>query len=312
MNPPPIQWLPAFEASARLLSFKKAALQLNVTPPAVSQQIKTLEEYLGKKLFDRTERQLQLTEAGHFYYQVATEVMKAHKQGFQEFDRRFNNRILQVSTPLYIAQELLIPNYMGFKDYAASTELRISTGTDYIDFNDHTADAAIRFGSGQWDDLDCRLLSAVELSPVCSPDYLTNSGLDLAQPWTLEMLADQVLIAMSDSLADWSNLSPELPGQLPFRDKIICDSYFSAIKSAEQGLGVALGVFPAINRLVNEGSLVIPMEKTFKIEAGYWLVAPKNRRNNEVLNSFYLWSKELFNSLPELKNHAEISGHNIL
>ena len=108
MNPPPIQWIPVFEAAARFRHFRKAADYLSVSPPAVSQQIKALETYLGIKLFRRNGPRLELTAAGAFYYEAARKTVSAHRQGFNEFDRRFNQRALRLSTPLFIAQELLI------------------------------------------------------------------------------------------------------------------------------------------------------------------------------------------------------------
>jgi len=295
MNPPPIQWMPVFEAAAKYKNFRKAAEQLNVSPPAISQQIKALENYLGMALFRRNGPRLHLTEAGEFYYQIATKVVAEHCQGFNEFDQRFNKRSLRLNTPLFIAQELLIPSYMGYKELQPNTELRITTGTDYIDFDSGTADAAIRFGMNDWPNLDTKLLCSVEISPVCSASYYqkycSEAGTSKAA-----LLHNQILITTNENSNDWKYLFPDIQP----KETIICDSYFSAIKSAEKGLGIVLGIFPAINCWVNERRLQLLKNKFLNTQAAYWLVYPKQHEDNELLDACYKWSKELFDALPKL------------
>jgi len=301
LKSPPIQWLPVFEASARLLSFKKAAESLHVTPPAVSQQIKVLENYLDQTLFDRRGRKLKLTTAGEYYYQVALRVMSQHHLGFEEFDRRFNHRSLRVSTPLFIAQELLIPNYMSFKKLKPDSDLRITTGSEYVDFKSEEIDAAIRFGDGLWPDLDCRLISHVQIGAVCSRDYLAAENLDIENCYSFEVLNRLTLISNSEELQDWTAVFPELNP----KNRIICDSYFAVIKAAEKGLGVAPGIFPAINPWINDRRLnILPLEQTIETNSGYWLVSPKHAEQSELIDTFYHWAKTLFSQLPELEQPA--------
>jgi LysR family glycine cleavage system transcriptional activator len=295
MNPPPIQWIPVFEASAKHMSFRKAAEQLNVSPPAISQQIKSLEAYLGVDLFSRNGPRLSLTEAGELYYQVAMKVVAEHSRGFSKFDQHFNKRCLRLHTPLFIAQELLIPNYMGYKELQPKVELRMTTGTEYIDFDLGTADAAIRFGMGNWLHLESELLCPVEVAPVCSSSYYQKNCNKEAINIS-DLLCNQVLISADENLKDWKDFFPNIEP----KEVIICDSYFSAIKSAEKGLGIVIGIFPAINSWVNDDRLTLLSNEFFKTQAGYWLVYPKQRGENALLNSCYLWSKELFKSLPKL------------
>jgi len=299
LKSPPIQLIPVFEASARLMSFRKAAEFLHVTPPAISQQIKALEIYLDTELFDRKRRQLRLTMAGEYYFKIATNIMKLHQQGFVEFDRRYNNRSLQVSTPLFIAQELLIPNYLSFKEKIPNTQLRLSTDSEYSDFVSDTIDVAIRFGIGPWPELDSRLLCKLDLSPVCSPEYLIESGLN--KHCTLDDLKNQTIISIHEDFNEWTRLSDNITP----REVIVCDSYFSVIKSAEAGLGLALGALPAINRLLNEEKLVLPLNEKFETNLGYWMVTPNRYDQSEIVDSFYDWAKALFLTLPVLNKHFE-------
>jgi LysR family glycine cleavage system transcriptional activator len=294
MNPPPIQWLAVFAAAAEHLNFSKAAAHLNVSPPAVSQQIKALEDYLGTPLFKRKGPRLELTEAGDFYSASVSQMMQTYQSGFKEFDRRFNRRSLRLNTPLFIAQEMLIPNYMGYKQLQPDTELRISTGTEYIDFDTNIADAAIRFGDGNWPHLHARLLSQTQISPVCSATYKQHNI--PASDQLSELVDNQVLLTTFEKADEWYRLLPDINP----RDIIVCDSYFSVIKSAEQGLGVALGIFPAINNWVNNGQLSLMAPQLYDSNTGYWLVYPKQRKDSDMINACYQWARKLFDGLPEL------------
>ena len=119
-----------------------------MTPPAVSQQIKAFETWLGVKLFDRRARQLTLTVEGELYLRIAREVLQAHTQGYVGFRRRFDERSFRISTSIFIAQELLLPNYLSFPDFCGDTELRIEAGMSLVDFETESIDATIRFGTG--------------------------------------------------------------------------------------------------------------------------------------------------------------------
>lgn len=295
MRPPPIQWIPVFEATGRFSSFRKAADLLNVSPSAVSQQIKALEEYLGVALFRRSGPRVDLTEAGEFYYPHAQKVLAAHVAGFNEFDRQFNQHCLKLSTPLFVAQEMLIPNYMAFKDIEPKADLRITTGTDYIDFESGAADAAIRFGDGDWPHLHARLLCPVKFAPVCAPGYF-DANTDCRNTRLDELLRGRVLITTGASTQEWQALFPASDTQ----DYIVCDSYFAAVKSAEKGLGVAMGIFPAVNAWVKDGRLAVLGEGLMDSPYGYWLVSPKSSRVTPLLDSCYEWALGLFEGLPGL------------
>ena len=290
---PPIQWLPVFEAAARLLNFKKAAEELCVSPPAVSQQIKVLEEYLGVTLFDRSGRKLRLSRAGEFYYKISSDIIKRHAKGYREFERKFRSPILQLSAPIFMAQELLIPNYAKFREYAPSVELRITTGNEYVDFDDEPVDAALRLGKGDWPDLECRFVNDVNIRFVCGQAYVEGQGITQETFLSKEQLEDHVLISSYSDLRDWRGFYPDINP----KNKIICDSYFSAVRSAEEGLGIAIGIIPIINRLIKEGRLVTLTSDSVNTDLAYWLVSPKYSAEFEHIGNLYRWVKDLFDAL---------------
>lgn len=299
----PIQWLPVFEAAATHLSFKRAADQLHVTPPAVSQQIKAMEEWLGVQLFERHTRRIQLTAEGEYYLQVARKVLLAHKQGYLEFQRRFHNTALHVSAPLFITQELLIPNYLTFHDYSPATELRIEARMSFVDFETEAVDVAIRFGEGGWPGLHCQSLCKVNVAPVCSPAYYEENDFS-----DFTKLAQHRLIYSSPEMRDWQPLFQLFPERE--QQKLVCDSYSSAIKSASEGLGVALALLPATNQWLNDGRLIAPFGFQITTSAAYWMVAPQRSEQSQSVDAFHRWSKKLFGDLPELNTPIPIVDQN--
>ncbi|MDX1453426.1 MAG: LysR substrate-binding domain-containing protein [Oleiphilaceae bacterium] len=296
-QPPPIQWLPVFEAAARHLNFKTAANELNVTPPAVSQQIKALETYLGVTLFDRRQRKLALTPAGRSYYEVAQEIVGLHMQGFKQLMRQQGSGSFQISAPIFIAQELLIPHYGSFSSFAPHLDLRIVTGNELVDFSEASVDAAIRFGIGPWPGLERRLIQKVELALVCSPRYLEHQPFSESGELCPQQLASHRLISLYDDLQDWRMQCSTVTTERP----LICDSYFSVMRAAEEGLGLAIGLRPLIDRLIRTNKLV-SLPCTLKpTDHAYWLVYPETASHAPHIDAAYQWISSLFDSHEQSK-----------
>ena len=121
---PPIQYLTAFVAVVRQGSFKLAAASLNVTPSAISQQIKTLEGYVGLCLFSRQTKNIKLTNTGEILYQIAEKTIGCYELGYTHFVEQHFSPSVKVTTTPYIANELLIPQLQNFHEY--NPELNLS------------------------------------------------------------------------------------------------------------------------------------------------------------------------------------------
>jgi len=290
---PPIQWLPVFEAAATELSFKKAAEILCVTPPAVSQQIKAFESWLGVQLFERRARQLTLTQEGEFYLETAREVLRAHTRGYIGFKRRFEEASFRISTSVFIAQELLLPNYLSVSDFYADTELRIEAGMSLVAFEADSVHATIRFGMGEWPNTMAQKLCDISFALVCSPDYALEQPLQ--DPSDLK---HHRLIMTSSMLEDWERWG--LGEVSENQDRLICDSYMAVVKAASAGLGVALGLFPITNSWVNRGLLTLPLGQHVASPYSYWVCAPRTHPH-PATEAFLEWSKNLFAQIPEVE-----------
>ena len=288
---PPIQYIPVFEAAARHLSFKKAAEELCVTAPAVGQQIKAFENWLQKPLFHRLTRHLSLTPEGEYYFQVAQGIMQAHLQGYTGYSRRFRRSALHVSAPIFVAQEVIMPNYLQFAEYAAGTELRLEARMSLVDFSVDPVDAAIRFGDGNWPELDCRKLCDATVTPVCSPAYADGHPLT-----SLDELYKHRLIYAEPYMLEWGRNFWREDRQHPI-DSIVCDSYMAALKAAADGLGVALAILPTANLWINSGRLLNPFPQQLDTGKGYWLVTPRSEHRRPEIEALYHWLLSLFDKL---------------
>ncbi len=296
---PPIQYIPVFEAAARHLSFKGAAGELAVTPAAVAQRVRAFEQWLGQDLFQRHTRQLSLTNAGEQYLQTAQQLMRVYREGHTQYLRMFNAKTLTLSAPLFVAQEILMPNYLSLNELLPDTELRIEARMSFADFSIENIDAAVRFGDGNWLDLNCRLLSKSSVSLVCSQQYA-----DAHPILNRQQLCEHRLIYAAPEITDWSYLF--FNGE-PKQPPIICDSYLAAIKAAEDGLGIALAMLPTTNNWINKQKLITPLAIGFDNPKSFWFVTSKH--NNPKLESLYLWTKSQFESIPPLQQPLDKRGY---
>ena len=150
---PPLNALKAFEAAARHLSFTKAAEELFVTQAAISHQIKTLEEFLGLKLFWRRNRSLLLTEEGQSYFQDIRSIFNSVSEATERLIARSAKGTLTVTMQPSFAIQWLIPRLMQFTELHPDIDVRIKA----VDLDDGTlvddVDIAIYYGDGHWPDL---------------------------------------------------------------------------------------------------------------------------------------------------------------
>ena len=167
---PPLTALRAFEAAARHMSFAKAADELNVTPAALSFQIKSLEEHLGQPVFHRLNRAVELTEIGAL-------LTPGLESGFSEIAsawsrvRRFADQtILTVTAGPAFTALWLAPRLFTFAADHPDIELRFSASLKLVDFDRDDVDLAIRFGPRPDKALFSRALADEWATPMMSPE----------------------------------------------------------------------------------------------------------------------------------------------
>ena len=171
---PPLNGLRAFEASARYLSFTKAAEELNVTPAAVSQQVKSLEEYFGVQLFKRLTRALMLTDSGQLVLPILQEGFDKLAEADRILRSRQDKRILTVSLAPSFGAKWLVPRLDRFRRAYPDYDIRIDATDTRADFRRDNVDIALRYGRGDYRGVVSECLISDTAVPVCSPRLLEH------------------------------------------------------------------------------------------------------------------------------------------
>lgn len=240
-RPPPLQLLPAFEASARLLSFSKAALELHVTPAAISQQIRQLEAHLGVPLFRRLTRRVELTEAGLKFAAVASQTLSTYKRGHAQLLDRFLKPSLRLSMTPQAAHQYVLPRLSEFQARHPGVSISLDASMGLANFEEESLDAAIRVGKGQWPGLEAWFLCDCEAVILATPALLARHPV-----LQLEDLRHHTLIQRRKPQFGWESLAERLkvPG-IPSAGELVVDTDLAAQHAAEEGLGIVLAILPA-------------------------------------------------------------------
>ncbi|MDB5730738.1 MAG: LysR family transcriptional regulator, partial [Variovorax sp.] len=233
----PLSALRAFEAAARLGSFKAAADELVVTPTAVSHQIRALEALTGLALFDRQVRKVVLTDAGAQLYPVLRDGFDAFEATLTRLTQKWTRAQVSISATNAFTVKWLVPRMSDFRLRHPDIDLQLQSTDDVVDLRSTAIDIAIRYGRGPYPGLAIEAMFTDEFAPVANPRLGIQSPDDLARV---------PLICF-----DWKRVRPENPtwerwfaaakrpwaslaGQLRFSDE------GHAIQAAVAGHGIAL------------------------------------------------------------------------
>jgi len=288
---PSMTSLMSFEATARTLSFTKAAVELHLTQTAISHQIKNLEDLLGHKLFIRNASNLVLTKAGEEYLTTAREVIISLSIATERLIDQNNSNVLAIECFGMFAVKQLIPRLHEFQQLHPEILLRIRT-TQQINANlIHNFDVAIWHGNGNWSGVDSEPLCKEEIFPVCSPALL-GGKLHLESP--AEMSRYRIIKATSPIASDewesWMAFANE--GNLEFNSTIHCDHLATSLEAAVSGLGIALGRSSLVEDDLRKGALIEPLSIRAPSSSNYYLVSPKGGDQNKKTKLFKSWLKE--------------------
>ncbi|WP_170448521.1 transcriptional regulator GcvA [Ruegeria arenilitoris] len=296
---PPLTALRAFDAAARHMSFAKAADELNVTPAALSFQIKSLEEHLGQPLFRRLNRAVELTEAGRTLASGTEKGFVALQAAWSATRRLQDNTTLTVTAGPALTAKWLAPRLYEFARAHPEIDLRFSATLRNLDFERDDVDVAIRFGYGQDDGLYSVPVRQEWLTPVMTPELAARFP-------TPQDLTEAPLI-YDDSI---NFLNPPCDWPAWFRVVGVDftpthGAHFSnadhAIDAAVAGVGVALGRRPMIIKDVIEGRLVMPFKTAIETKARFRFLCRSGEETRPQIAAFRDWF------LAEIEKTAHIS-----
>lgn len=285
MLSPPLSLLRTFQSAARHNSFARAAADLHVTPAAVSQQMRLLEDRLGIQLFTRGARGLTVTRAGQEYAESISRALADIEEATRALGRPERSGRLNIATFQSFASFWLVPRLGHFRSLYPEIDVRLSVGTALLDPLKDGFDVAIRFGGGEYPGCDSCHLMDDTVFPVCAPSVLAGRPMpadanDLA---SLPLLYDDGVAHGERSLA-WSDW---LDGINPVRSIHMPDGLLT-LQAALQGEGVALARRSTVSDHLSAGRLVRLLKDERTTEFSYWLVTATGEQSAKV-DVFIKW-----------------------
>lgn len=290
---PPLNSMRAFECAARHQSISLAASELNVTPAAISQQIKLLEQVLDVQLFVRQNRQIVLTEQGQLLAPLLGDAFQQMHNALQTLQTHQQEHPLTISAPHTFIAKWLIPRLDNFYQQHPQISVRIDASTRLVDFDNEDIDIGIRFSTHQDPDLVSTHLMTLQVIPVCSPEYLQKQQkLKLNTPADLHNLALLHYDNKTDepTWPDW-NMWLTTMGYPDVNTK--AGIYFAQpemlIQAAIEGQGIALVATIFTESDILAGRLVQPFSMSMPIDFSYYLVTTPNRAKLPRVTIFKKW-----------------------
>lgn len=285
---PSIEGLRAVEATARLCSFERAALELSLTPSAVSKRVMTLERLLGVALFIRKPNSLVLTEAGAIYVDQAREVLRMLAAMHRDARLPKVQRLKITSTPTF-ARQILAPNLISFSDRHPDIELELIVIAPLPEAPATGVDVEIRHGRAGAPDRE-QLMNDV-ITPMASPQYIRASP-PLRSPADVRQLT--WLNTPFESWAPWLQVA-RLDGEVSEKCPKLLDlglTYEAAVK----GQGVAMCRPSLVGDWLERGDLQ-PLFDVYATPPGNYYLLPGSARDST--DTFVRWLRSLCNGLAE-------------
>ena len=283
---PPLNALRVFDAAARHLSFTRAAEELFVTQAAVSHQIKSLEDFLGLKLFRRRNRSLLLTEEGQSYFLDIKEIFSQLTEATRKLQARSAKGALTVSLLPSFAIHWLVPRLSSFNSAYPGIDVRIQAVdrqedklVDYgVEYNGFVAGV-------NWPGLRVEKLYAEYLLPVCSPLLLTGEK-PLKTP---EDLAKHTLLHDA-SRRDWQTYTRQLGlNHINVQQGPIFSHSAMVLQAAIHGQGVALANNVMAQSEIEAGRLVCPFNDVLVSKNAFYLVCHDSQAELGKIAAFRQW-----------------------
>lgn len=265
----PLGALRVFEAVASKLSFSDAADALNVTPAAVSQQIKSLEDYLQLPLFRRSGRRVEVTDEGLELLPAVRSGLDVLEAGMQHVKQYRRGGPLHITLLASFLQMWLLPRIRAFRRQCPDVTLRFHTSRDAVDFSRSAVHVALRFGRGNYPNLHVEKLLDDWLVPVAHPDLIRQYGLlergtDLEKVPLLDSDEEPWRIwQQQDAQREWLSRAPTM------------DDSAGLLAAAEEGLGFALARWTIVARALQKGTLKLAGTEVLPYGSAYYFVCPE-------------------------------------
>lgn len=282
---PPLNSLRVFEAAARHLSFTRAAEELFVTQAAVSHQVKSLEEFLGLKLFRRRNRSLLLTEEGQSYFLDIKDVFSALSEATDKVLERSEKGSLTISLQPSFAIQWLVPRLADFNAQQPDIDVRIKA----VDMDEGSltddVDVAIYYGRGNWPGVRADKLYQEFLIPLCSTAMLQgNKPLN-----SIDDLSQHTLLH-DTSRKHWKQFAKQFQlDKVKINQGPIFSHSTMVLQAAIYGQGVALCNNVLAKPEIDAGRLIAPFDEHLISKNAFYIVCHPNQADMGRVATFRDW-----------------------
>lgn len=255
-----------------------------MTQSAVSQQIKSLESAIGRQLFHRRARGLELTDIGRGYLPTVQAAFNTLEEGMVVLTGRAAPEVLELHSNISFATYWLTPRLQGFMTEYPWVQLDVATSIWPSEKPRNLAAVEIVLGLGKWEGRAGQRLMRDTIFPVCTPELARGIH-------DVNDLLQQNLFGLPGTLQTWDNWLAGHIGHRKFerpRTHLV-STWALSMQWALQGLGVALAHDTVANDLINSGRLVRPLEYALPMKEAYYLISPEGSLINPAAKAFKGW-----------------------
>ncbi len=289
-----LRGLRTFCVAARYESFRTAGEELFITPSAVSHQIKSLEEELGEQLFDRTSRELSLTETGRSLYQDVSPLIDQLDTLTAKYKKGATSSSIRISVQPFFASEYFVPRLSEFTARHPEIDIQVGTSDESAEKHPSDSDLSIRLFRSPPSNMPSRLLFPLRVVPGGSPDFKKKMIVK-----NKAIVSEFPIIVHESHPKAWAQWASAAGIRLPDNPKVIrLDSMIAVVRAAQRGIGAALVPVPIGNLWFDEGSVVRLFKKELIADASYYLVWTEDRAEDESIIRLRDWILENFAKEP--------------
>ena len=282
-----------FEASARHLSFTRAAEELNLTQSAVSRQVQNLEEFLHTELFTRHKKRLYLTAEGRDFADVATRQLDSlEAETLKLISKDQEDPSLNLGTFPTFGSRWLIPKIAEFTQANPDLQVNFTTSLHPFDFDTQDIDIAIQHGDGNWPDVHAVELIKEEVIAVCSPSLI-----DQTSQHNASAVMDHTMLHLKTrnyAWPEWMEANGLDTSHKTFGPQFETFGYM--IRAALSGLGIAIIPTMFVEEELKDGRLVAPFGHPVQSQRGYFLVTSDKKNKLEKVKKFSDWILSYFDN----------------
>lgn len=276
------------------MSFRAAGDELFITASAVSHQVKSIEQELGERLFDRTSRELALTEIGKALYEDVNPLIERVDAVLAKYRNDATSSSIRISVQPFFASEYFVPRLSEFTDQHPEIDIQVGTSDESAEKHPPDADLSIRLFRSPPSDMPSNLLFPLRMVPAGSPEFKEQMTVR-----NKKVTSEFPIIVHETHPKAWLQWADSSGIQLPEKSKTIrLDSMIAVMRAAQRGIGAALVPVPIGDLWFEGGSIVRLFRKDLVADVSYYLVCRADRAEDDSVQLLRDWILRNFAHSP--------------